>query len=132
MTNLQSEELKLKSKTVSEFLEDWDDGKPVVVVSMGGMGDLYEHCIWCMAVEMIRAIKDMHIDWPSMDGKDGQENWKGLKNIMEAGASNAIQRLQPSSAQVGAAFNISAVIVRNGYGRALEMAGEDRLIIMNL
>jgi hypothetical protein len=118
-----------KAKTLDDFLDAWDGNQEVVIVSMGGLGNGYEAHIWNMARDMIDAIKDEEIDWLSLEGpsEEARERWRLIRKKMEANVSEELMQ-NASGAQFGAAINIASVLVRNGYSKALEMAGKDRLM----
>ena len=53
----------LVPKTASEALARWDAGGSVFTLEMGGLGPGYEQVIHIVVFELIRAFKDVRIDW---------------------------------------------------------------------
>ncbi|MFN7301822.1 MAG: hypothetical protein ACK5U7_10150 [Bacteroidota bacterium] len=103
------------SETVGEALAAWDAGKPVVTIEMGGMGDGYEHAIQSLAFEIIRTWQ--HTVPQGEEITD--ERWR----LMGIDRDGIVARMDKehgfSGAQVGAASNLAACVVRRGYRNAV-------------
>ena len=116
--------------TVDDALADWDAGKTVFSVDLGGLGPGYEMAIQGLAFELLRELRQMPIpprgeDWPEM----------AQRAVLEA-RDRVVHRLdgEPwagfSGAQVGAATSFAICVLRRpSYRAALrEDQVKDRLI----
>jgi hypothetical protein len=120
-----------RNSTNEDALAAWDRGEPVWSCDMGGMGPGYEQCIQLMGFEMLRAmVASPPENWEVLTGPDGRDAWSEYKDKIEAvpGVKAAIESLQPSGAQFGAAMNIASVFARNGYSGGVEKIPEERRI----
>jgi hypothetical protein len=101
--------------TVAEAVTAWDKGESVWSVEMGGIGPGYEQAIQVLIFALLREF----------DGKPlpAEGEWKGWGDAV-------VHRLNDtcrfSGAQVGAAKNVAARMLKLGYGPALlDMKGHD-------
>ncbi len=116
-----------RERTTEEALAAWDAGEPVWSVEMGGIGPGYEQAIQLMAFEMLRAMQATPVDWTNEDAVRAysdliREQPNAKKIGSEVGASGA---------QHGAAMNIASIFTRQGYAKGLELAGDDRHILVS-
>lgn len=116
-----------------KFLADWDVGRPVTTVSMGGLSDGYEQCIHIMAMEYLRALIDWNEEYWNLPDIEAETLWNRIERAAEDEweKQGLIGQYGPSGAQVGAAKNLAAIIFRKGYDVALaDDAIKDRKITM--
>lgn len=108
-------------ETVVDALERWDQGLPLFVVEMGGLGPGYEQCIQCVMFEILRAF-------PTFEHLVTNETqWSPEVDRVIADLERA-NDLGLSGAQAEAAKSAAAMYLKQGYRQALEMAPEDRRI----
>lgn len=97
---------------IKEWLSNYDAGKEVETVEMGGLGDGYEVPIQHLAIEVIREISENEIP-------------NDISQEVNRIAHDVATRLDDlhgfSGAQVGAAKNIAAVFLKNGIDKGLQM-----------
>lgn len=119
-----------RTATNEDALAAWDCGEPVWSCDMGGIGPGYEQCIQLMGFEMLRAMLANPVDWETVTGEAGRDNWQEYRDRIDAlpEVKAVISHLQPSAAQHGAAMSIASVFARNGYAKGMEMVPEDRRI----
>lgn len=108
-------------ESCDDWLRKWDEGLPVPSVEMGGIGPGYEQCIQVCTVEFVRAISEFPIIDPSKFWTMAEQTEK----------RTAIQKLQITGAQFGAAANLAYRILRDGPEAAVESAPEDRRILVS-
>lgn len=124
-------------ETVEEMLTAWDRGDAVTTIEMGGLGPGYEQALQIAAVELVRSIKDnTHVRGifrRSNEAKSSEEDNKTLQNILDSALTEIEKRfdLGLSGAQAGAAMNIATMFVRHGYRKAIDLAPEDRRILIS-
>lgn len=112
--------------TNEELLNNWDAGKPIKTVSMGGFSEGYEMVIHILGMELLREFEADPFDYEA--NGSNKDLWEEYRNGKEKVIQDSINKLGPSGAQVGAAFDIANVYARNGYEKGLSMASEDRII----
>ncbi len=99
--------------TVKAALADWDSGKPVATVEMGGISTEYEHAIQNLVFEILRDYADAP---PTV------ETLKDTKYYESFGAA-AIKRCaatyEYSYAQVAVAKNLAGNYLYRGYQEAI-------------
>lgn len=122
-----------RPETAAEALARWDAGEMVGTVEMGGLGPGYEQCIHIIAFELIRAL--LAADWhtPEPYPKDKAEQAK-IRAAWDAICDSVLVRLDGggySGAQVGAAQNLAAIVLQQGWRVGLDQAGEDRQIMVS-
>ena len=119
-----------ENTTNEDVLKAWDTGDSVWSCELGGIGPGYEQCIQLMGFEMLRAMLANPIDWEAMSGDEHKAERQAYYDKIEAapGVKAAIEKLQPSGAQHGAAMNIASVFARNGYAKGMDMVPKDRRI----
>ncbi len=117
-------EFKLHPQSLEEAIEQWDSGKSLFSVEMGGLGPGYEQALQIAGMELIRGFKDAEIDW------EDEDRLKALGDEMNEymWADATVKGLRLRGAQADAAKNIACVFIRNGWEKGLEMAPEDRWI----
>lgn len=109
-----------------ELLAEWDAGKEVRTVSMGGLSEGYERAIHTAAFEIIRYWDKHPVD---LARAEIDADYKRLKTEeLDAGISTEIEGLGLSGAQFGAAMNVAAVFSRQGYQKGLAMVDPSRII----
>ena len=94
------------SKQLTQWISDYDSGKVMESVSMGGLGDGYEIAIQDCAVEIIRGLQGIEV--PEKD-EDFRKQFESVSNEV---ATRLDKKHGFSGAQVGAAKNIAAVFWR--------------------
>lgn len=91
---------------LTKWLDDYDNGKEVESVEMGGISDGYEMAIQDCAIEIIRAL--VMVNPP--------EQKEAFSSVVSIAADSAVDLLDKkhgfSGAQVGAAKNLAAVFWR--------------------
>lgn len=106
-----------ETTTVADALSVWDRGEPIWSVEMGGLGPGYEQCIQLLAVELLREY----------DGKrlpEKSEDWRTWGDEVARRVNDQVGGF--SGAQVDAAKNVAARMLKLGYGAALQdMKGHD-------
>ena len=125
------------------MVEKWDAGDTVWSIEMGGMGPGYEQALQVCAMEMLRYMVANPPDIDAMKS-DGDKRDAGLPNEslywpVYRDAMDAVlfadgapcKRLGLSGAQHGAASNIATMVVMNGPKAAIEMADNDRHIMVS-
>ena len=92
-----------------EWLRRWDNDETVWTISMGGLGDGYEHAIQSTVAENLRFMISKGFD---SDKWEDKEIWqKDYKLIEESAFKNSvINELGITGAQFGAAINLSAML----------------------
>lgn len=112
-------------KELIKHVEDFDNGKEVKTVEMGGISDDYEIAIQKLAIEIMRII--MHIKVPK-----NQKDFIALLDNAERVAFENVKYYGYSGAQVGAAKNLAAVYYKQTPSKALLMMNDlTRIIIMS-
>ena len=119
--------LSSEIKPVQEALEAWDSGAPVWSVEMGGLGPGYEQAIQITAFEMLKYMHENPFDYEEAN----EEKWEVYRDQIDLGIKDKINVLGLSGAQHGAALNIAACFIRQGYRKALDSAGKDRGILVS-
>lgn len=111
--------------TNEEVLEEWDAGKPVNSVEIGGLGEDYEYVIQFMAFEFLRCMLEN-------DNYDTVENDILFSEYLDAIANDTLKNYADeegvSGNQWNAAGYIAGMFIKLGYEWALEKAPEDRII----
>lgn len=119
---------KANLKQAKEWIAQWDEGKPVPTVSMGGLGDEYERALQTIAVEALRFLV-----WkkPNLDGSEAAVR-KVYRELDEA-VYSVDARLQSTGAMHGAALNLAAHFYRKGPFNCLasDSAIQDRKITVS-
>jgi hypothetical protein len=109
--------------TNEQFIDAWRTGKAVRVISMGGMGDGYERCIWDGAVTMLADL---------LERKPQITKGEPLTQLERDALDKALHKSPSidamSGAQAGAAKNAALVFYCNGYEAGLAMAPKGRVI----
>lgn len=114
-------------KQIEDFISQWDDGKEVEVIEMGGISDSYEKAIWETAVRFLNMFKNYavpHDFWESSNLSEDARNKKYRDFLYGVD----INDLGLSGAQFGAASNAASLMWRHGVEKAFSMAPKDRLI----
>lgn len=132
MTETETEEFLAKTlgntkpETAAEALEQWDSGRTVWTVEMGGLGPGYEQAIHVTVMEIIRALKDR--PFPEQDDKESFDEVLDLADIAIRD-SNEPMTDGLTGAQAGAAKNLAFVTLRHGWAATMEREEvKDRLI----
>lgn len=99
----------MKNQSVEKWLYDYNAGKEVKSVEMGGIAKEYEEAIQDLSVEI---LKEMVETESSLDE---------LNKISDRAVSRLSDIHGFSGAQVGAAKNLCAVFWKNGVPTALDM-----------
>jgi hypothetical protein len=114
-------------ENVSDALAEWDEGKTVFSVEMGGLGPGYEMAIQGLAFELIRAIRDASFSEWENDEARAKLDAEALEPVVSRCDSEPWGGF--SGAQVGAAKNLASCVCRRGYRAALrDEVVNDRLI----
>lgn len=91
------------NKELKQWLSDYDSGKRMKTVSMGGLGNGYECAIHDCAIETMRNLQEVEIP---VDKKE-------FNSVVEKAGEQACAKLRVvhgfSGAQVGAAKNMAAI-----------------------
>ena len=121
-------------ETPAEALARWDSGEPVSTVEMGGLGPGYEQCIHILTFELIRAL--LAAGWVTPNPYPSEKTEKDkIRAAWDAIVEPVIARLDRdngfSGAQVGAAQNLAAKVLNQGWRAAVESAGTDRAIMVS-
>lgn len=97
---------------IKKWLSDYDSGKEVETVEMGGLGDGYEVSIQHLAIEVIREFLENELP----------NNIQEEINKITYEVSMRLDDLHGFSvAQAGAAKNIAFVFLKNGIDKGLQM-----------
>ncbi len=103
------------SNQLKQWITDFDSGKTMESVSMGGMGLGYEIAIQSCAVETMRGLQEL----------DVSEDRDEFKAAIETASNWAVEQLDKvhgfSGAQVGAANNIASVFWRQTPEKGIQM-----------
>ena len=118
-----------------EALAAWDRGEPIQTCQMGGISDGYEKAIHIMGMEMLRAMETRPFDWEAYEQADDAAQklkWEAYYDLIDAqfNVKSAVDQVDPTGAQFGAAMNLASMIHRNGYEEAIKKVPADRLITM--
>ncbi len=113
--------------TNEQLVKSWFAGEEVKVISMGGLGDAYEAAIWEMAMSLLDRLNQNPLDFDQIEKMTDDERHE-LRASLDTQLSEVYERVGPSGAQVGAAWNAALVLHRQGYDAAMKMAPEDRHI----
>jgi hypothetical protein len=116
-----------KPETAAEALARWDDGKIVGTVEMGGFGPGYEQAIHVAAFELIR--EGLTLDRPTDLNDDA--GWQAFAERLDKLPHSWMHNLGLSGAQYGAAFELAAKTLCLGWRRAVELAPNDRHILVS-
>lgn len=111
---------------IKQWLADYDAGKEIETVELGGIGIEYEAAIQELAVEIIRAL---HKRYKTVPNINPPINEISAQVVLDLNDKHGF-----SGAQVGAAKNIAAVFWKQGIDKGLQMMREqepDRLIKFN-
>jgi hypothetical protein len=115
-------------KTVDDALAKWDAGDSLFSVEVGGLGPGYEMAIQGLAFELMRELRGQ-MPPHGVDIPDAEMT--RLQGIIDS----TVHRFNSepwggfSGAQVGAATNLAASVLRRGYRTAMrDPAVKDRLI----
>lgn len=101
-------------KTIKEWLDNFDSGKKVKTVSMGGLGKGYEEAIQSLAVEIMRSLPE--------ERPDDDKKYEEIMRKARDGSADKLDKIFGfSGAQVGAATNIAAVYWKKGPDEAIKM-----------
>jgi hypothetical protein len=123
----------------AQWLADWDAGKTVESISMGGISQGYEQCIQITAFEVLRHWLEHNPDptlWreeTNPDGRPGAEvAWEADRDAMELALHKveAVQRLGLTGAQWGAAVNLATIVYVRGVVAMQDDAVRDRHILV--
>lgn len=113
---------------IAERLRKWDAGEPIQTVEMGGIGPGYEQAIQILAIEILR-------DWNDNPPKS-DEDWKifGDSTVLridtrDADGNHAMGGF--SGAQVGAARNLAANLLKRGEEALGDDSVKTRLILIS-
>ena len=100
---------KANLKQAKEWIAQWDEGKPVPTVSMGGLGEAYEKALQTIAVEALRFLV-----WkkPNLDGSEKAR--KKVYNELETALYPLDARLGSSGGMHYAAVNLASHFYRKG------------------
>lgn len=121
--------------TTEEVIEMWDNGEQIYTAVMGDLGPVYEAAIQNLGFVLLKEMLEDPFDVDD-DAPDDEKfiKWSEYVTKMESLPSfvKEVEALDStlSGAQVGAAFNLSNVIARNGYEEAMNMLPKDRVIVM--
>lgn len=97
---------------IKQWLSNYDAGKEVETVEMGGLGDGYEVPIQHLAIEVIREVLD----------NETPSNIQDQINKITYEVATRLDDIHGfSDAQVGAAKNIAAVFLKKGIDKGLQM-----------
>lgn len=103
------------NEKLKQYIADYDSGKPMETVSMGGISEGYEIAIQMWAIEILRILQ--HVAVPKDKDVFG--------NLINVVADVALEPLNViygyTGAQAGAAKNMAAVFWRQGPENALQM-----------
>ena len=106
------------SKELSQWLSDYDSGKQVESVSMGGISAGYEGAIQECALEIMRRLQNK----PIPEGKDA---FSFAVNEAKNAAADELDKIHGfSGAQVGAAANLASVFWRKTPEGGIQMMRE--------
>ncbi len=105
-----------------KHVEDFDNGKEVKTVIMGGITNGYEIAIQTLAIEIMRILMVVKIP-------EKQEAFQSLLSKAEKGAFEVVKDYGYSGAQVGAAKNIAAIYYRQTPSGALSKMDDLERII---
>lgn len=110
-------------KDAADALAQWDAGKSVFTIEMGGLGPGYEQCIHIVVFELIRAFKDRPEVIYSSDNKFVNDE------MDEHLFSNPIiKKLGLSGAQAGAGKSLAWAALKNGWRATIKSVENDRHI----
>jgi hypothetical protein len=105
------------SKELRDYISDYDEGKEMTSVEMGGISQGYEIAIQECAIEIMRSLQSIALPLP--------EDKESFSNIVSISADSAVDALDKihgfSGAQVGAAKNIAAIFWKQTPEKALKM-----------
>ena len=123
---------------VQQWIADWDDGKVIRSVCLGGLGRGYEMAIQGLAVELARQILKTPFDNDEYDSiADEHEKRAFYRNWQSSVESHDNVKAALSNgggmtgAQVGAAYNAAMVFTRMGVAKGVASAGSERTIVIN-
>jgi hypothetical protein len=112
--------------SIRELVAAWDRGDIVRSVEMGGLGPGYEQCIQILWIELLRDYEGK----PLPADKDGWRDW-GDETVRRCDASVG----GFSGAQVGAAKNLAARMLKIGYDATMDEvranSGDDRFTMVS-
>lgn len=111
-------------QTAADALKQWDDGRGVFTIEMGGIGPSYEQCIQILVFEIIR--DNLKTQFPDEKDKDAsKEFWEkfGEESITRTDGKTGY-----SGAQVGVAKQVAYRALRDGWEGMLKSVPQDRLI----
>jgi len=92
--------------TIDEMLGSWDSGAAVWSVEMGGLGPGYEQCIQVLAIELLRRNREL----PEAGNEEAWRRWgEDTIRLVDAWPGFGL-----SGAQVGAAKNLAANLIKRG------------------
>ena len=112
--------------TIEQWLADYDAGKEIETVEMGGIGIEYEAAIQELAVEIIRALQKRYKTVPNINPPI---NKLAAQVVLDLNEKHGF-----SVGQVGVAKNIAAVFWKQGIDKGLSMMREqepERIIKFN-
>lgn len=114
-----------RATTCAEMLVEWDAGRTVWTVEMGGLGPGYEQAIQILAMECLRELVRVDFKWPEKVDKRASDKCRAILEPVVSKV-NEWPGCGFSGAQVGAAMQIAAKFHRQGPVAALDSAPEDR------
>ena len=118
-----------RCETVKEMLKEWDAGRSVWTIEMGGLGPGYEQAIQILAIECLRELQRVRFKWNGVVKQDSDRCRAVLEPVVAR--VNKWPGCGFSGAQVGAAMQIAAKFHRDGPAKALDSAPEDRKTLVS-
>lgn len=113
--------------TIEQLLNDWEAGKPVQGVIMGGLGYDYDLAIWSTGMDILRQMQEDKFDVSEFIDCPTQEETTAKWEEYKEKVDKRINLSELTGAMYQAAWNIATVIQINGLEKAMEMLEEDRL-----
>lgn len=101
--------------SIKQWLADYDSGKEVQTVSMGGISYGYEQAIQHLAIEIMRGVSEKEVP------ENNNDFTEALNNAIEYAEKNLDAKYGFSGAQAGAAANLAAVYWRKTPSVGLDM-----------
>lgn len=126
------------TKTLKERLDAWDRGDLVWTIEMGGLGPGYEQALQIAAFEIQRwmlANEERYrkiVELPEIDRPAAWQTWNDdLDRAVFFNEHAPCKNMGLSGAQVGAAKNISNVLMRRGIDAMNDEAVKTRRIMVS-